>query len=62
MGPTYLTAARVVSNRSRLALDDALVGTSRTYSTSSWVTDSAAGATAYSCARKSYNGAIAVDS
>ncbi|KAI9164377.1 vacuolar alkaline phosphatase [Blastocladiella emersonii ATCC 22665] len=41
-------------------LDEILVGTSRTRSSSSWVTDSAAGATAFSCARKSYNGAIGV--
>ncbi|ORZ38407.1 alkaline-phosphatase-like protein [Catenaria anguillulae PL171] len=41
-------------------LDELLVGASRTRSSSSWVTDSAAGATAFSCARKSYNGAIGV--
>jgi len=34
----------------------------RTFSTSSWVTDSAAGATAYSCGVKTYNNAIGVDS
>ncbi|RUS20101.1 alkaline phosphatase [Endogone sp. FLAS-F59071] len=45
----------------QLPLDTILVGTSRTRSSSSWVTDSAAGATAFSCARKSYNGAISVD-
>lgn len=50
-----------------LPIDDTLVldrhfwGTSRTRSSSSLVTDSAAGATAFSCGRKSYNGAIAVD-
>ncbi|KAJ1956788.1 vacuolar alkaline phosphatase, partial [Dipsacomyces acuminosporus] len=42
-------------------LDELLVGTSRTKSTNSLVTDSAAGATAFSCAKKSYNGAIGVD-
>ncbi|KAJ1507419.1 hypothetical protein HMI55_000781 [Coelomomyces lativittatus] len=41
-------------------LDRLLIGTSRTRSASSWVTDSAAGATAFSCGLKSYNGAIAV--
>ncbi|KAI9216280.1 alkaline-phosphatase-like protein [Blastocladiella britannica] len=41
-------------------LDALLVGTSRTRSSDSWVTDSAAGATAFSCAAKSYNGAIGV--
>ncbi|PVU99722.1 hypothetical protein BB559_000444 [Furculomyces boomerangus] len=42
-------------------LDDILVGSSRTQSSSSLITDSAAGATAFSCGIKSYNGAIAVD-
>ncbi|KAJ2814217.1 vacuolar alkaline phosphatase [Coemansia furcata] len=41
-------------------LDDLLVGTSRTRSSDSLVTDSAAGATAFSCAQKTYNGAIGV--
>ncbi|KAJ1966047.1 vacuolar alkaline phosphatase, partial [Dipsacomyces acuminosporus] len=41
-------------------LDEILVGSSRTRSTSSLVTDSAAGATAFSCGLKSYNGAISV--
>ncbi len=40
-------------------LDEILIGTSRTRSSSSLVTDSAAGATAFSCGVKSYNGAIA---
>eukprot|EP00033_Pygsuia_biforma_P002064 GCRY01002293.1.p1 GENE.GCRY01002293.1~~GCRY01002293.1.p1 ORF type:complete len:545 (-),score=89.19 GCRY01002293.1:410-2044(-) len=42
-------------------LDNILVGTSRTYSGNSIVTDSAAGATAFSCVKKTYNGAIGVD-
>ncbi|RKP38355.1 alkaline phosphatase [Dimargaris cristalligena] len=42
-------------------LDEILVGASRTRSSNSLVTDSAAGATAFSCAMKSYNGAIGVD-
>jgi len=37
-----------------------LIWTSRTRSTSSLVTDSAAGATAFSCGLKSYNGAISM--
>jgi alkaline phosphatase len=41
-----------------LPLDEIHVGHSRTQSSSSLVTDSAAGATAFSCAMKSYNGAI----
>ncbi|KAI9205059.1 alkaline-phosphatase-like protein [Polychytrium aggregatum] len=46
---------------SQLPLDTILVGSSRTRSSSSLVTDSAAGATAFSCGLKSYNGAIGVD-
>jgi alkaline phosphatase len=42
-----------------LPLDTIHVGQSRTRSASSLVTDSAAGATAFSCAMKTYNGAIA---
>ncbi|KAJ1978365.1 vacuolar alkaline phosphatase [Dimargaris xerosporica] len=42
-------------------LDKLQVGASRTRSSNSLVTDSAAGATAFSCALKSYNGAIGVD-
>ena len=41
-----------------LPLDEIHVGHSRTQSSSSLVTDSAAGATAFACALKSYNGAI----
>eukprot|EP01117_Protostelium_nocturnum_P002963 TRINITY_DN1389_c0_g1_i2.p1 TRINITY_DN1389_c0_g1~~TRINITY_DN1389_c0_g1_i2.p1 ORF type:complete len:534 (-),score=158.00 TRINITY_DN1389_c0_g1_i2:72-1673(-) len=44
-----------------LALDEYLLGTARSYSTSSYVTDSAAGATAYSCVQKTFNYGIAVD-
>ncbi|KAG0005061.1 hypothetical protein BGZ80_005511, partial [Entomortierella chlamydospora] len=43
------------------SLDQILVGSSRTRSSSSLVTDSAAGATAFSCAKKTYNAAIGVD-
>ncbi|KAJ2725064.1 vacuolar alkaline phosphatase [Coemansia sp. Benny D115] len=41
-------------------LDSMLVGTTRTRSTDTLVTDSAAGATAFSCAQKSFNSAIGV--
>lgn len=40
-------------------LDEILVGTARTRSSDSYITDSAASATAYACALKTYNGAIA---
>lgn len=43
-----------------LVLDQHFIGSSRTRSTSSLVTDSAAGATAFSCGLKSYNGAISM--
>lgn len=43
-----------------LTLDKHHIGTSRTRSSSSLITDSAAGATAFSCVSKSYNGAISV--
>ncbi len=44
-----------------LALDSLLVGSVETSATDSRVTDSAAGATAYACGLKTYNGAIGVD-
>ncbi|KAF2480418.1 alkaline-phosphatase-like protein [Neohortaea acidophila] len=43
-----------------LFLDNYLIGQSRTRSSNSLVTDSAAGATAFSCGSKSYNGAISI--
>jgi alkaline phosphatase len=67
MGPTSLSLTRSFRQfESGLPIDDVLVldqhliGSSRTRSTSSLVTDSAAGATAFSCGFKSYNGAISV--
>ncbi|KAL6253075.1 vacuolar alkaline phosphatase [Rhinocladiella similis] len=67
MGPTSLAMTRNFrQHTSGLPIDDVLVldrhliGSSRTRSTSSLITDSAAGATAFSCGFKSYNGAISV--
>jgi alkaline phosphatase len=67
MGPTSLSLTRSykqfqqgLSWDSQLVIDQHLIGQSRTRSTSSLVTDSAAGATAFSCGMKSYNGAISV--
>lgn len=67
MGPTSLELTRSWRQytdqlpwNSTLILDDHLIGQSRTRSSSSLVTDSAAGATAFSCGMKSYNGAISV--
>lgn len=67
MGPTSLSMTRSfrqaesgLSFEDILVLDQHLIGSSRTGSTSSLITDSAAGATAFSCGIKSYNGAISV--
>ncbi|ODQ50251.1 alkaline phosphatase-like protein [Saitoella complicata NRRL Y-17804] len=68
MGPATVNLARTFWQQKnghgygvQLPLDKAFVGTSRTRSSDSWVTDSAAGATAFSCGLKTYNGAIGVD-
>jgi len=67
MGPTSLSLTRSFRQFESglppddiLVLDRHLIGSSRTRSTSSLITDSAAGATAFSCGFKSYNGAISV--
>ncbi|KXG47177.1 NADH dehydrogenase [ubiquinone] 1 alpha subcomplex assembly factor 3 [Penicillium griseofulvum] len=67
MGPTSLSLTRSFRQYTHdlpfddiLVLDKHYIGTSRTRSSSSLVTDSAAGATAFSCGRKSYNSAISV--
>lgn len=67
MGPTSLSLTRSFrQTQSSLPIEDVLlldhhhIGSSRTRSTSSLITDSAAGATAFSCGLKSYNGAISV--
>ena len=56
MGPEHLTLARDSGAcGDSLVLDDHLVGASRTRSTDSLVTDSAAGATAYATGHRTYN-------
>ncbi|KAG9099944.1 hypothetical protein FRC06_004685 [Ceratobasidium sp. 370] len=45
----------------QLASDTIQIGSVRTRSSSSYVTDSSAAATAYSCAIKTFNGAVAID-
>lgn len=67
MGPTSLSLTRSFRQFESglppddvLVLDQHLIGSSRTRSSSSLITDSAAGATAFSCGHKSYNGAISV--
>ncbi|KAI8366107.1 alkaline phosphatase [Radiomyces spectabilis] len=68
LGPASVSFARTyyqyVNNLTYdhpLPLDTIHVGQSRTRSSSTLVTDSAAGATAYSCGIKTYNGAVGVD-
>lgn len=67
MGPASLSLTRSFRQyiddlpiNDTLTLDHHLIGSSRTRSSDSLITDSAAGATAFSCALKSYNGAIGV--
>ena len=67
MGPASLALTRSFRQfvddlpiNDTLALDRHFWGTSRTRSSNSLVTDSAAGATAFSCGLKSYNGAISM--
>lgn len=69
MGPASLSLSRSFRQYTQdlpmddvLNLDKYLIGSSRTRSSSSLITDSAAGATAFSCGLKSYNGAIGVNS
>ena len=67
MGPAYTTAYRMYADDpatpevERTVFDRMLVGMASTHSTTGYVTDSAAGATALSTGVKTYNGAIAVD-
>ncbi|MCE5228593.1 alkaline phosphatase [bacterium] len=63
MGQAHVDAARIYKGGSStpLAMDQLpQTGKSRTYSTSHFVTDSAAAATALACAAKTYNGGIGV--
>ncbi|UMT80630.1 alkaline phosphatase [Staphylococcus roterodami] len=70
MGPSFNTAYRYYKNdphakeMNTTAFDAYLKGTNRTYSNDPKqnITDSAAGATAFSSGHKTYNGAIGVDS
>ena len=60
MGLTQVTAGMYASGN-RIALERMrTVGLHKPYSSDNLVTDSAAGATAFSCGEKTYNGAIAV--
>ncbi|CAI2199853.1 2136_t:CDS:2, partial [Funneliformis geosporum] len=60
-GRTYSQHVNRMSYYYVTPLDEILVGSSRTGSYDSLVTDSAAGATAFSCGLKTYNNSIGVD-
>jgi len=61
MGLTQIYAG-MTANHGQLYLENMpVVGISKTYSTDAYITDSAAGATAFSTGEKTYNGAIGVD-
>ena len=61
MGLTQVTAAMYVNNNSLNLERFPVIGLIKTYSSDNLVTDSAAGATAFACGIKTYNGAIGVD-
>lgn len=61
MGLTQISAGLYMNNN-RLHLERMpVIGIHKPYSSNSLITDSAAGATAFACGVKTYNGAIAVD-
>lgn len=61
MGLTQATAG-MYANGNRIAFERVpVIGLHKSYSSDNLVTDSAAGATAFSCGKKTYNGAIGVD-
>ncbi len=61
MGLTQITAG-LYSNGNRLNLEKfPVVGLHKNYASNNLITDSAAGATAFACGKKTYNGAVGVD-
>lgn len=61
MGLTQITAGMYI-NGNKLNLEQFLyIGLHKTHASNNLVTDSAAGATAFSCGKKTYNGAIGLD-
>ncbi|HFA47491.1 MAG TPA: alkaline phosphatase [Bacteroidetes bacterium] len=61
MGLTEITAGMYI-NGNKLNLEEfKCIGLHKSYSSDNLVTDSAAGATAFACGKKSYNGAISVN-
>ncbi|HHM21126.1 MAG TPA: alkaline phosphatase, partial [Bacteroidetes bacterium] len=60
MGLTQITAG-MYANGNRLNLEEfKVIGLHKSYSSDNLITDSAAGATAFACGKKTYNGAIGV--
>lgn len=59
-GPAHLTLARMLADNNHLLLDELFLSKVMTASSDSLVTDSAAGATAYSCGLKTFNGGVGV--
>ena len=61
MGISQITAG-LFSNHNKLHLEEfKVIGLHKTYSSDNLITDSAAGATAFACGEKTYNGAISVN-
>lgn len=61
MGLTQLSAAMYTSNTPLAVEKMPVIGFHKSYSSSDLITDSAAGATAFACGVKTYNGAIGLD-
>ncbi|MBI1192410.1 MAG: alkaline phosphatase [Bacteroidetes bacterium] len=62
MGLAQITAGMYARDNTSVFEQFPVVGLIKTHSADELITDSAAGATAFSCGQKTYNGAIAVDS
>ena len=61
MGITQVYAGMTANHGSLFIESMPVMGMSKTYSSDAYITDSAAGATAFSAGKKTYNGAIGVD-
>lgn len=62
MGLSHVYAAYTVNKGNLNIMRFPYTGFSKTYSSSGYITDSGAGATAIACGKKTYNGAIGLDS
>ena len=61
MGLTQISAGLYSNNNSLFLEQFTEIGLHKSYASNNLITDSAAGATAFACGQKTYNGAIAVD-